>query len=396
MIETESNRRKRNVIDVRKHPWLIGLIIVPALVAAACGGAQQPAQPASAGQPAQQQSAEAAPAKAPGSVQLTGAGATFPFPLYSRWFYEYAFVDPEVRFNYQSIGSGGGIRQITAKTVDFGASDAILNEEQKAAAPGLEMFPTVAGAVVIAYNVNDANGNAIPSGLKLTPDVIADIFLGKITKWNDPRLTELNPDVKLLDQEIIVAHRSDGSGTTFLFTNYLSQVSEEWKSEVGAGASVEWPVGLGGKGNEGVAGIVRQQPGGLGYIELAYAVQNKIPYATIQNKTGQFIEPSLDSITAASDAFGSKMPADMGQLLVNAPGDKSYPIAGYTFLLIYKDMSDCTKAKKIAEFVQWAMKDGDKYATELLYAPLGTSVKQQVLDRLNGLTCEGGKSVLGQ
>jgi phosphate transport system substrate-binding protein len=333
---------------------------------------------------------------AQGSIQLTGAGATFPFPLYSRWFYEYAFVDPSVRFNYQSIGSGGGIRQITAKTVDFGASDAILNDEQKAAAPGLEMFPTVAGAVVVAYNVKDTDGNDIPGGLKLTPDVIADIFLGKITQWNDSRLATLNPDVKLPSQEIVVAHRSDGSGTTFLFTSYLSQVSEEWKAQVGAGTSVEWPVGLGGKGNEGVAGVVREQPGGLGYIELAYAEQNKIPYAFVQNQAGKFIEPSLASITAASNAFGAEMPEDMGQLLVNAPGDDSYPIAGYTFLLIYQDMPDCAKARKLAEFVQWALTDGDQYATELLYAPLGTSVEQKVIERLQGLTCEGGKPVLGQ
>jgi phosphate transport system substrate-binding protein len=330
---------------------------------------------------------------APGSIQLTGAGATFPFPLYSRWFYEYAFVDPAVRFNYQSIGSGGGIRQITAKTVDFGASDAILNDEQKAAAPGLEMFPTVAGAVVVAYNVQDTDGNDIPTGLKLTPDVIADIFLGKITKWNDPRLAELNPDVKLPEQDIIVAHRSDGSGTSFLYTSYLSQVSEEWKAQVGAGTSVEWPVGLGGKGNEGVAGVVREQPGGLGYIELAYAEQNQIPYAFVQNQAGKFIEPTLESITAASNAFGAELPEDMGQLLVNAPGDDSYPIAGYTFLLTYQDMPDCTKAQKLVEFMQWALTDGDQYATELLYAPLGNSVEQKVMERLKGLTCEGGKPV---
>jgi phosphate transport system substrate-binding protein len=334
--------------------------------------------------------------EAPGSIQLTGAGATFPFPLYSRWFYEYAFVDPSVRFNYQSIGSGGGIRQITAKTVDFGASDAILNDEQKAAAPGLEMFPTVAGAVVVAYNVKDADGNDIPGGLKLTSDVIADIFLGKITQWDDTRLATLNPDVKLPSQDIVVGHRSDGSGTSFLFTSYLSQISEEWKAQVGAGTSVEWPVGLGGKGNEGVAGVVREQPGGLGYIELAYAEQNKISYAFVQNQAGKFIEPSLDSTTAASNAFVAEMPEDMGQLLVNAPGDDSYPIAGYTFLLIYQDMPDCAKARKLAEFVQWALTEGDQYATELLYAPLGTSVEQKVIERLQGLTCEGGKPVLGQ
>lgn len=374
---------------IRKGGWTVSLIILLTLVATACAAGAQTATLAPAGEGSEVK-------EAAGSIQLTGAGATFPFPLYSRWFYEYAFVDPGVRFNYQSIGSGGGIRQITAKTVDFGASDAILNDEQKAAAPGLQMFPTVAGAVVVGYNVKDADGNDIPSGLKLTPDVIADIFLGKIARWSDPRLVELNPEVKLPDQEITVAHRSDGSGTTFLFTSYLSQVSQEWKTNVGAGTSVEWPVGLGGKGNEGVAGVMRQQPGGLGYIELAYAEQNKIPFASVQNRAGKFVEPSLESTTAASNAFGGEMPADMGQLLTNAPGDDSYPIAGYTFLLIYQDMPDCTKARKLAEFVQWAMKEGDKYAVELLYAPLGGSVEQKVIERLKTLTCEGGKPVLGQ
>jgi phosphate transport system substrate-binding protein len=372
----------------------LGTLILVALVLSACAGsvvAPQTAAVAQEGVSVTAQSTEAA-----GSIQLTGAGATFPFPLYSRWFYEYAFVDPSVRFNYQSIGSGGGIRQITAQTVDFGASDAILNDEQRAAAPGLDMFPMVAGAVVVAYNVQDTDGNDVPSGLKLTPDLIPDIFLGKVTKWNDPRLAELNPDVKLPDQDIVVAHRSDGSGTSFLFTSYLSQVSEDWKAQVGASTSVEWPVGLGGKGNEGVAGVVRQQPGGLGYIELAYAEQNQIPYAFVQNQASNFIEPSLDSTTAASDAFVDEMPDDMGQLLVNAPGADSYPIAGYTFLLVYQDMSDCAKAGRLAEFVQWALSEGDQYATELLYAPLGASVEQKVLDRLQGLTCEGGKPVLGQ
>ncbi len=374
-----------------RYKFSIGLILA-ALLLAACNSQGATSQPT----PAAQGKVVEQPTAAPGSIQLTGAGATFPFPLYSRWFYEYAFVDPSVRFNYQSIGSGGGIRQITAKTVDFGASDAILNDEQKAAAPGLEMFPTVAGAIVVAYNVKDADGNDIPGGLKLTPDVIADIFLGKITQWDDSRLATLNPDVKLPSQEIVVAHRSDGSGTTFLFTSYLSQISEEWKAQVGAGTSVEWPVGLGGKGNEGVAGVVREQPGALGYIELAYAEQNKISYAFVQNQAGKFIEPSLESTTAASNAFVAEMPEDMGQLLVNAPGDDSYPIAGYTFLLIYQDMPDCAKARKLAEFVQWALTAGDQYVTELLYAPLGASVEQKVIERLQGLTCEGGKPVLGQ
>ncbi len=340
------------------------------------------------------QQAAAAPAASGGTLQLTGAGATFPYPLYSRWFYDYTNnVDKNVQFNYQSIGSGGGIKQITAKTVDFGASDAILNAEQRKAAPTLEMYPTVAGAVTLAYNVQDTAGKAIPSGLKLTGPVIADIFLGKITKWNDQQLADLNPAVKLPDQEIVVAHRSDGSGTSFLFTSYLSQVSDEWKNKVGASTSVQWPVGVGGKGNEGVAGVISQQPGGFGYIELAYAMQNKIPYAFVENQAGKTIEPTLDSITAASNALGDQMPEDMGQLLVNAPGDTSYPIAGYTFLLIYKDMDNCAKATALDNFVRWEVQNGDATAKELIYAPLGQSVKDKIMARLDTLTCEGGKPV---
>ena len=366
--------------------WMLLLITALLTVAPFLGGCAP-------GQPASNKSTSPT---APGSVQLTGTGATFPFPLYSRWFYEYAFVDPGARFNYQSIGSGGGIRQITAKTVDFGASDAVLDQAQKQAAPGLLQFPTVAGAVVVSYNLKDADGKDVPSGLKLTSDIIADIFLGRISKWNDSRLTALNPDIKLPANNIVVAHRSDGSGTTFLFTSYLSQISQEWKAKAGAGTSVEWPVGVGGKGNEGVAGVISQQPGSLGYIELAYAKQNNIAYAHVQNRAGNFVDPTLESITVASDALASEMPEDMGQLLVNAPGADSYPIAGYTYLLIYQDMSDCTKARKLAEFMRWALTDGDKYATELLYAPLGASVEKKVIERLDKLTCGGGKPVTGQ
>ncbi|NOZ07233.1 MAG: phosphate ABC transporter substrate-binding protein PstS [Chloroflexi bacterium] len=360
-------------------------LFLTAAILAACGGGAKPVS-----RPAQSPAAQSA------TIQITGAGATFPFPLYSRWFYEYGAKDPSVRFNYQSIGSGGGIRQVTAKTVDFGASDAILNAEQRAAAPDLLMFPTVAGADVIAYNLQDAAGQPVPGGLKLTPGVIAAIFLGEITQWNDSRLAQLNPDVQLPAQNIVVAHRSDGSGTTFLFTSYLSQVSEAWKQKVGVGTSVEWPVGVGGKGNEGVSGVIRQQPGSLGYVELAYAAQNKIAYASVQNSAGAFVAPTLASITAASDAFGNALPADMGQLLVNAPGKESYPISGYTFLLLYKDMADCAKAQKLASFVQWAITEGDQTATELLYAPLGSNVEQKVVQRLKTLTCEGGKPVTGK
>lgn len=332
---------------------------------------------------------------AAGSVQLTGAGASFPYPLYSRWFYEYAFVNPVPRINYQSIGSGGGIRQITEKNVDFAGSDAVLNAEQKAAAPGLMMLPTVAGAVVLAYNVQDAAGEAIPTGLVLTADTVAGIFLGQITRWNDPLLVADNPEVDLPDTEIIVGHRSDGSGTTFIFTSYLSAVSEEWLSRVGAGTAVEWPVGLGGKGNEGVAGIVKEQPGSIGYVELAYAEQNKLAYAYVENQSGNVIEPGLDSTTAASNEAIADMPEDLGQVLVNAPGADSYPIAGYTFLLVYEDTPDCDKARQLQELITWAMSDdADVYAEELLYAPLGDDVKALVMERVNGMTCNGGQPIV--
>jgi phosphate transport system substrate-binding protein len=330
-----------------------------------------------------------------GTVQLTGAGATFPFPLYSRWFYEYAFVDQAVRFNYQSIGSGGGIRQITARTVDFGGSDAILSDEHKAAAPGLIQIPIVAGAVIPVYNVKDAGGNDIPTGLNFTPDLLVDIFLGKVNNWSDPRLAENNPGVNFPDQPIVVAHRSDGSGTTFIWVSFLSQSSSEWQEKVGVGTSVNWPVGLGGKGNEGVAGLVREQPGSLGYVELAYAKQNNLSFGFVQNREGGFIEPTLESIVAASDAYSAEMPEDFGQLLTNAPGPDSYPVAGYTFILLYEDAPDCLKARKVVEFLKWAMTDGDQYALDLLYAPLGESVQKLVVEKLNSLTCEGGKPVLG-
>jgi phosphate transport system substrate-binding protein len=366
------------------------------LVLVACGGQSAAPEPAAPQADGQAQVQPVAQAEAPGSISLTGAGATFPFPLYSRWFYEYAFVDPAVRFNYQSIGSGGGIRQITSKTVDFGGSDAILSDENKAAAPGLQQLPIVAGAVVPAYNVNDANGDRIETGLLLTPDVIVDIFLGKITNWSDPRLQELNPDITFPDQRITVGHRSDGSGTTFLFVSYLSQVSDEWRETVGVGTSVAWPVGLGGRGNEGVAGVITEQPGSIGYIELAYAKQNNIPYAFVQNQEGNFIEPSLESTTAASDASADQMPDDLGHLLTNAPGADSYPIAGYTFILAYEDMDDCVKARKLIEFMRWAMSaEGDQYAIELQYAPLGPGAQALVEERLDAMTCEGGQPIFG-
>jgi len=304
---------------------------------------------------------------------INGAGATFPYPLYSKWFSEYAKVDPSVKFNYQSIGSGGGIKQITAQTVDFGASDKFLSDAELKAAPGkLLHIPTVMGAVVVTYNIP-----GVAKGLKLKVDDVADIFLGKITKWNDPRIADDNPGVKLPDQAIVVVHRSDGSGTTSIFTDFLSGVSSEWKSKVGTGASVKWPVGLGGKGNEGVAGQVKNTNYTIGYVELAYAFENKLNYATLKNKSGHWVEPSIKSTSAAAAAV-KQMPADYRISLVNQPGQDAYPIVGFTWLLVYEQQKDKVKGQKIVDFLNWSMKKGQKMAAPLLYAPLPESVGKMV------------------
>ncbi len=305
---------------------------------------------------------------------INGAGATFPYPLYSKWFSEYAKIDKEVKFNYQSIGSGGGIKQITAQTVDFGASDKFLSDEELKGAPGkLLHIPTVMGAVVVTYNIPGA-----PKGLKLRSDDIANIFLGKITKWNDSRIADDNPGVKLPDKPIIVVHRSDGSGTTSIFTDYLTNISKEWSGKVGKGASVKWPVGLGGKGNEGVAGQIKTTENSLGYVELAYAVENKLAYATLMNKEGVFVEPAIKSITAAAAGAVKHMPADYRISLVNQPGKETYPIVGFTWLLVYEQQKDKVKGKKLSEFLTWSLHNGQKMAAPLLYAPLPESVGKMV------------------
>lgn len=324
-----------------------------------------------------------------GALAINGAGATFPFPLYSRWFYEYAFVDPTVKFNYQSIGSGGGIAQITAKTVDFGASDAILNDEQLKAAPGIQMFPTVAGAVVPVYNLTADDGQPITAPLNFSYTALADIFLGKITKWNDPVLAKANPNVLLPNKNITVVHRSDGSGTTFIFTDYLSKVSPEWKDKVGSSTSVKWPVGLGGKGNEGVAGTVQQNDGAIGYVELAYAVQNKLPFGPVQNKTNEYVKASTESVQAAMADFGTNMGDKLAISIVDPPGKASYPISGYTYLLMYMDQPDAAKAAKLKAFAKWAYANGTKFATDLQYVPLPDAVKTQVLAKLEKMTAQG-------
>jgi phosphate transport system substrate-binding protein len=305
---------------------------------------------------------------------INGAGATFPYPLYSKWFSEYAKVDPSVKFNYQSIGSGGGIKQITAQTVDFGASDKFLSDDELKAAPGkLLHIPTVMGAVVVTYNLP-----GVPKGLKLRSEDVANIFLGKITKWNDKQITDDNPGIKLPDQPIIVVHRSDGSGTTSIFTDFLSSVNGEWAKSVGKGASVKWPVGLGGKGNEGVAGQIKTTQNSIGYVELAYAFENKLPYASLRNSSGAFVEPSIKSTSAAAAGAAKNMPADYRLSLVNQSGKDAYPIVGFTWLLVYEQQKDAVKGKKLVEFLNWELKKGQKMAAALLYAPLPENVAKMV------------------
>jgi phosphate transport system substrate-binding protein len=315
-------------------------------------------------------------ASASAQMAINGAGATFPYPVYSKWFDEYAKADPSVRFNYQSIGSGGGQKQILAQTVDFGASDGPMSDENLSKAPGKILhIPTVAGAVVISYNLPGS------PKLKLDGDTIAGMYLGQIKKWNDPKLTALNPGTKLPDQDIVVVHRSDGSGTSFIFTDYLSKISPEWKTKVGANTSVNWPTGLGGKGNEGVSGQIKQTPGAIGYVELIYAIQNKMPDAQVKNAAGQFVEPTLESVTAALAT--AEIPDDFRFSMTNAPGKDAYPICGATWLLVYQQQKDPAKGKKLVEFLKWSMDKGEEMAKNLNYAPLPESVQQRVVKRID-------------
>ena len=308
-----------------------------------------------------------------GQTTLNGAGATFPNPMYQKWFSEYHKAHPEIQFNYQSIGSGGGIRQVLAQTVDFGASDGPMTDQQLAEAKTKILhIPTVLGAVVPAYNIPGVNRE-----LKFTPEALAGIFLGKITSWNDPAIAKANPGVNLPNQTIIVVHRSDGSGTTYIFTDYLSKVSSDWANGPGKGTSVKWPVGLGGKGNEGVAGMIRQMQGGIGYIELIYAVQNKIDYGLVRNAAGTFIKASLESVTAAA-ASAKSMPADFRVSITNAPGKDAYPISSFTWLLIPEKSKDAAKGKILANFLTWMVDDGQKMTADLTYAPLPENVAQKV------------------
>jgi phosphate transport system substrate-binding protein len=313
-----------------------------------------------------------------GQTTLNGAGATFPYPMYSKWFSEYHKSHPEVEINYQSIGSGGGIRQVLAGTVDFGASDGPMTDEQLAQSKSKILhIPTVLGAVVPAYNVSGVSGE-----IKFTPEALAGIFLGKVTNWNDKAIASANPGVAFpKDEPIVVIHRSDGSGTTFIFTDYLSKVSSDWQSQAGKGTSVKWPVGLGSKGNEGVAGMIRQMKGAIGYIELIYAVQNKITCGTVRNAAGEFVKASLDSVTAAAASVKS-MPADFRVSITNAPGKDAYPISSFTWLLIPAQSKDAAKGKSIVDFLNWMVDDGQKMTADLTYAPLPASVATKVKDEI--------------
>jgi phosphate transport system substrate-binding protein len=293
--------------------------------------------------------------------------------MYQKWFSEYHKAHPDIQFNYQSIGSGGGIRQVLAQTVDFGASDGPMTDEQLSQAKTKILhIPTVMGAVVPAYNVP-----GVSTELKFTPEVLAGIFLGKITTWNDPAIAKANPGISLPNQTIIVVHRSDGSGTTYIFTDYLTKVSSEWANGPGKGTSVKWPVGLGGKGNEGVAGMIRQMQGGIGYIELIYAVQNKIDYGLVKNPGGTFVKASLESVTAAAASVKS-MPADFRVSITNAPGKDAYPISSFTWLLIPEKSKEAAKGKILADFLTWMVDDGQKMTAELTYAPLPGNVAEKV------------------
>ena len=312
-----------------------------------------------------------------GQTTLNGAGATFPYPIYSKWFSEYHKLHSDVEINYQSIGSGGGIRQVTAGTVDFGASDMPMTDKQlQEAKKTILNIPTVLGADVPAYNLPGVSGD-----LKFTPEALAGIFLGKVTKWNDKTLTAANPGVNLPDRDIIVVHRSDGSGTSFIWTDYLSKVSSEWKTQVGADTSVKWPVGMGGKGNEGVAGFVRQLPGSIGYVELIYAVQNNINYGSVRNSAGTFVKASLEGVTAAA-ASAPKMPADFRVSITNAPGKDAYPISSFTWLLIPAQSKDTAKGKILADFLNWMATDGQKMTSALSYAPLPDNVVAKVKEAI--------------
>ncbi|HVE83783.1 MAG TPA: phosphate ABC transporter substrate-binding protein PstS [Myxococcales bacterium] len=325
-----------------------------------------------------------------GAIDLQGAGATFPYPLYSKWVSEYQKAHPDVRINYQSIGSGGGIRQITERTVDFGASDAPMLDAELQKAPGkLLHVPTTLGAVVVAFNLPGV------TALQLTPDLVAGLFLGEITRWNDPKLAAANPDAKLPDTAVTVTYRSDGSGTTAVFTDYLSKISPAWKDKAGAGKSVRFPVGLGAKGNEGVAGQVKTTPGAVGYVELAYARQNGISYAALKNKAGKMVSADLAAVSAAAAGALASIPEDFRVSITDADGDASYPISSFTYVLVYQEQPDARKGAALVNFLWWAIHDGQKFEADLFYAPLPAELVTRVEARLKTVTAAGKPLLAG-
>jgi len=340
------------------------LLITSIALAASCGGQQQ----GSAG----------------GKVSLQGAGATFPNPIYQKWLSEYSKLNQNVRIDYQSIGSGGGIKQIQAQTVDFGASDAPMTDAEMKSSPAeLVHIPTVLGAVVLTYNLQ-----GVSQPLRFSPETIADIFLGKITKWDDAKIKQDNAGVNLPSADITVVHRSDGSGTTFVFTDYLSKVSDEWKQKVGADKSPQWPVGQGGKGNEGVTGMIKQQPDTIGYVELAYAKQNNLPVVVVKNSSGNFVEPTIDAVTAAAAGSAASTPDDLRVSITNAPGASAYPISSYTYILVYKEQRDTAKGKALIDFLWWCLHDGQAvtHDPQYPYAPLPEEIVRRAEAKLNSIT----------
>jgi phosphate ABC transporter, phosphate-binding protein len=339
----------------------LSIVLLASLIAASCTPEANKESTGTAGQ-----------AEAAASVDINGAGATFPNPIYSKWFSDYNKLHPNVRINYQSIGSGGGIKQLTSQTVFFGATDGPMTDEQLKNAPApILHFPTVLGGVVPVYNVPN-----VTAELKFPGAVLAAIFLGKVTKWNDPLLMRANPGVALPGTDIVVVHRSDGSGTNYIFCDFLSKVSPEFKQKVGVATSVQWPVGVGGKGNEGVSSLVRQTPGAIGYVELIYASSNKISYGSVQNANGEFVRATVESVTAAADASSASMPQDFRVSITNAPGKGVYPISSFTWLLLYQNPSDKVRGRMMVDVLKWALSDGQKAAPALGYAPL----PQKVID----------------
>ena len=356
---------------MRRGSLVVGLAALAAALLVGCGGTQTKSGGPSSGGAA--------------AVSLNGAGASFPYPLYSRWFSEYNKVAPGVKISYQSIGSGGGIQAMQNRTVDFGASDAPFSDDEAKAMPAPVLhFPTVAGAVAVIYNLP-----GLKQALRLDGTTLAGIYLGEIKTWNDAKLAALNPGVTLPATPVTVAHRSDGSGTSYLFTSYLAAVSPAWKQEVGAGKSVKWPAGLGGKGSEGVAGIVKQGPGAIGYVELAYAKQNGLASAELRNAAGEFVAPTTGGATAAAGGAAEKMKQDMRVSIINSSAAGAYPISGFTYLLLYQDQSDRTKGEALAQFLAWAIGDGQWQAEPLGYAPLPSAVAKLDQALLASLTAKG-------